>query len=141
MKKKSAAKFPQRSAFHWPAPRPLRVSSPPFSTAKKKGKGKKKRKNEFVLQELTKAVLNGAFYKLECQVLGYSNPAFMFIFWLPLVDFKRLWQIPSRKAWALWITDIVLQLFCAALPAGEDGALLRTSAYCPGEWHPYIPSI
>ena len=38
---------------------------------KEKEKGKKKKwKNEFVLHELTKAVLNAEFYKIECQVFG-----------------------------------------------------------------------
>ena len=42
---------------------------------KKRKKGKRKEekrewKNEFVLHELTKAVLNAAFYKIACQVLG-----------------------------------------------------------------------
>ena len=41
---------------------------------------KRKWKNEFVLHELTNAVLKAAFYKMECQVLGCSNPASLFIF-------------------------------------------------------------
>ena len=32
----------------------------------KKKRGKKKMENELVLHELTKAVLNAAFYKIEC---------------------------------------------------------------------------
>ena len=59
-----------------------------------KEKGKKRMENEFVLHELTKAVLNAAFYKIACQVLGCSNPVSLFIFWLPLVDFKRLSPLP-----------------------------------------------
>ena len=43
---------------------------------KEKERGKKKMENEFVLHELTKAVLNGAFYKIACQVWGCSNPVF-----------------------------------------------------------------
>ena len=51
-------------------------------------------KKEFVLHELTKAVLNAAFYKIECQVLDCSNPAVSVRFWQLLLDFKRLSQLP-----------------------------------------------
>ena len=47
---------------------------------RKKEKEKRKWKNEFVLHELTKAVLNAAFYKIACQVLGSSNPVSLLIF-------------------------------------------------------------
>ena len=50
--------------------------------------------NQLVLHELTKAVLNAAFYKIECQVLECSNPAVLVHFWQPLLDFKRLSQLP-----------------------------------------------
>ena len=42
---------------------------------KEKKTEKRKWKNEFVLHELTKAVLKAAFYKMECLVLECSNPA------------------------------------------------------------------
>ena len=49
--------------------------------------------NEFVLHELTKAVLNAAFYKIECQILECSTPAVSVHSWQPLLDFKRLSQL------------------------------------------------
>ena len=47
---------------------------------RKRKKIKKKGKRKKEIQELTKAVLNAAFYKIECRVLGCSNPASLFIF-------------------------------------------------------------
>ena len=49
-------------------------------SVEEKKKEKEKRKKEFALQELMKAVLSAPSYKIECEVLGGSNPASLFIF-------------------------------------------------------------
>ena len=50
------------------------------SVGKNEKRRRKKEKKNLSLQELTNAVLNAAFYKTECQVLGCSNPVSLFIF-------------------------------------------------------------
>ena len=82
---------------------------------KKKKKNKEKRKKKKKMEKwiclawTDENCSEAAFYKMEYQVLGCSNPASLFIFGCLWWILNASRNFRSRQAWALSITCIVLQ--------------------------------
>ena len=80
-----------------------------FVYRRKKEKKKENGKKWICLAWTDESCSEAAFYKMECQVLGCSNPASLFIFGCLWWILNASRNFRSSQAWALSITDIVLQ--------------------------------